>query len=59
MTDWTSAPCESTACLELAADGDDVLIRESGVPDLVVRAGRDAFAAFTDALLRGVYSHLL
>ena len=47
------------ACIELAADGDLIALRNSRDPNVVLRYTHDELAAFLDGAKRGEFDHLL
>jgi hypothetical protein len=49
----------SGACIELAADGDLIALRNSRNPNVVLRYTHDELAAFLDGAKRGEFDHLL
>lgn len=49
----------SSACFELALDGEAVALRNSRDPHVVLRYTRDELAAFLDGAKRGEFDHLL
>ena len=49
----------STACVELALDGDAIALRNSRDPDHVHRYTYAEFSAFLDGAKRGEFDHLL
>ena len=52
--------CNRAACLEVAADGDEVLIRDTKAPSATVqRYTREEFAAFIAAAKMGYYDDLV
>jgi hypothetical protein len=49
----------SGACIELAADGDMIALRNSRDPHNVLHYTHDELAAFLDGAKRGEFDHLL
>jgi hypothetical protein len=49
----------STACVEVAVDGDRIAIRSSRVPGVVVRYTREEFATLIEAVKEGEFDHLV
>jgi hypothetical protein len=45
-------------CLELATQGDDILVRESDNPDVIVQTSRAKLAAFLAGAKAGEFDHL-
>jgi len=58
MTAWTrSSRCEATSCVEVAPDGDDVLIRDSKDPKSpVLRFTREEWIAFEAGVNAGDFA---
>jgi len=48
----------SGACVELAADGELIALRDSKEPGTVLRFTRDEMIAFLDGVVRGEFDHL-
>jgi hypothetical protein len=46
-------------CVELAADGDLIALRDSKDPDVYLHFTRPEMAAFLDGVRRGEFDHLL
>lgn len=49
----------TSACLEVAADGAAVLLRNSMVPESVTTHSAAEFAVFVEAVKNGEFDHLL
>jgi hypothetical protein len=49
----------SGACIELAADGELIALRNSRHPDVILHYTSDELAAFLDGAKRGEFDHLL
>lgn len=47
------------ACVEVAADGELIALRNSRVPNVVLQYTRDELAAFLDGAKRGEFDHLI
>ena len=56
-TGWVS--CETGGCLEVARQGEAVLIRETTTPDELVITNVASLAAFIDGVKAGKFDHLL
>ena len=48
-----------TACIELAADGDLIALRNSRHPEVEIHYTHAEIAAFLDGVKRGEFDHLL
>lgn len=46
-------------CLELAAVGDEILVRESDQPDLIIKTTHTKLAAFLAGAKAGEFDHFL
>lgn len=58
-SDWfKSSFCQTSACLEARREGDFIAIRNSQRPADVVRYTLEEWAAFTDGVRAGEFSHL-
>ncbi len=49
----------NSACIELAADGEMIVLRNSRDPGVEIRYTRDELAAFLDGAKRGEFDHLV
>jgi len=47
--------CDAGQCVEVGDDRQEVRIRDSGAPDVVLQVPRDDFAEFLDAVKRGEF----
>lgn len=55
--EWvTVAPCGEGACVEVAFDGDQVRVRSSLKPRIVVKLTRAEWDAFTRSIRQGLLS---
>ena len=54
-----SRSISASACFELALDGDEIALRNSRDPGVVLRYTRQELAAFLDGAKRGEFDHLL
>jgi Domain of unknown function (DUF397) len=45
----------NSGCIEVSDDGDDVLVRDSGQPDIVVRVDRAGWTAFIAGVKAGEF----
>lgn len=59
-TKWRrSSKCEQGACVEVAGDGDDIVMRDSKHPDgPVLRFTRDEWTAFVGGVVDGEFNDL-
>jgi uncharacterized protein DUF397 len=55
----SSRSISSGACVELAADGDVIALRDSKEPEIVLRFTRDEMSAFLDGAARGEFDQLV
>ncbi len=54
------ARCNATTeCAEVAVDGDEVAIRSSREPGIVIRYTRDEFRSLSAAIKDGEFDHLI
>ncbi|MGC5365058.1 DUF397 domain-containing protein [Streptomyces sp. DT24] len=54
-----SSGADGNNCLELAAHGDGVLVRESDEPDVIIRTSRARLRAFLEGAKKGEFDDLV
>ena len=56
---WYRCSCDGGACVEIAADGDTILVRNSADPDgTPVSLNRNEWRAFLAGAKEGAFDHL-
>ncbi len=59
-SDWfKSSFCQTSACVEVRREGGFIAIRNSQRPTDILRYTAEEWAAFTEGLQEGEFSHLL
>ncbi len=59
VTGWVKAGrCDTSACVEVAAEPDMVLVRNPDRPDIVMDVDHDAWESFREAILRGEFDEV-
>jgi hypothetical protein len=59
MPTWHKGrPCDAGNCVEIAPQGEDVLVRSTMAPDALIRLTRQEWAEFLMAAKEGLLDHL-
>ncbi len=58
LTWHTGSQCDDGSCVEIAVTGEDVLVRSSLSPDVLLTLTRDEWAVFLASAKEGYFDHL-